>query len=475
MGAFGEKLRRQREQRGIALDAISSSTKISTRMLRALEEEKFDQLPGGVFNKGFVRAYARHIGLNEEQAISEYLEALRETQIQSQQILPNFRASKTDAATASTSNLPMEEARESAPQIYQHEPAASNHVKQPLVESIAPDSPGLRPKRSSVDAADQSNAGEDRRKVERRAEERRQAARRNDSDGAQSANVQSEAAHKSTSRTSQDRIKQDRIKQDRKHGEFLDELPSVPWQIEDRRAADLLSQVRQGKSESDHRSTQPAPLFSSGSFGESNISSGAPWGKIAAVLVVIFLLFGLWRVRHRNPSHSSVQAANRPMSGSDPASTQSSSTEPTPPQAPVTKTSLKTDDTGGSPRASNRIPNVVAKSTDPESSSSPVRSSTHALAAQKTPASFTLLIRAEKTSWISVTADGQPIAQETLIAPAETSIRASNEIVVHAGNAAGLSFLLNTKEIPVQGKDGEARTYTFNSSGLKSTASSLKN
>src|SRR6266849_8774511 len=75
LGAFGEKLRKQREQRGLALDAISNTTKISTRMLRALEEEHFDQLPGGVFNKAFVRAYARHIGLDEEQAITDYLDA----------------------------------------------------------------------------------------------------------------------------------------------------------------------------------------------------------------------------------------------------------------------------------------------------------------------------------------------------------------------------------------------------------------
>jgi cytoskeleton protein RodZ len=73
--SFGEKLRKEREQRKITLDDISSSTKISTRMLRALEEEHFDQLPGGVFNKGFIRAYARHIGLDEEQAITDYLDA----------------------------------------------------------------------------------------------------------------------------------------------------------------------------------------------------------------------------------------------------------------------------------------------------------------------------------------------------------------------------------------------------------------
>src|SRR5271155_2874380 len=91
LGAFGEKLRKQRELQGISLDAVSDTTKISTRLLRALEEEHFDQLPGGVFNKGFVRAYARQVGLNEEEAIADYLAALRESQIQAQTILPNFR------------------------------------------------------------------------------------------------------------------------------------------------------------------------------------------------------------------------------------------------------------------------------------------------------------------------------------------------------------------------------------------------
>ncbi len=81
MGSFGDRLRKEREQRSISLDDISLSTKIGTRMLRALEEEKFEQLPGGIFNKGFVRAYARHLGLDEEQAIADYMAALGESQI----------------------------------------------------------------------------------------------------------------------------------------------------------------------------------------------------------------------------------------------------------------------------------------------------------------------------------------------------------------------------------------------------------
>jgi cytoskeleton protein RodZ len=73
--SFGEKLRREREKRSITLDQISQSTKIGTRMLQALEDDKFSQLPGGIFNKGFVRAYARHLGLDEDQTVAEYLEA----------------------------------------------------------------------------------------------------------------------------------------------------------------------------------------------------------------------------------------------------------------------------------------------------------------------------------------------------------------------------------------------------------------
>ena len=75
MPSFGEKLKREREKRSITLEQISLSTKIGTRMLQALEDDRFNQLPGGIFNKGFVRAYARHLGLDEDQMVAEYLQA----------------------------------------------------------------------------------------------------------------------------------------------------------------------------------------------------------------------------------------------------------------------------------------------------------------------------------------------------------------------------------------------------------------
>jgi len=73
--SFGERLKQEREKRKITLEQISVSTKIGTRMLQALEEDNFSQLPGGIFNKGFVRAYSRFVGLDEDQTVAEYLEA----------------------------------------------------------------------------------------------------------------------------------------------------------------------------------------------------------------------------------------------------------------------------------------------------------------------------------------------------------------------------------------------------------------
>src|ERR1044071_421156 len=78
MGAFGDRLRREREMRGITLEEITESTKISRRHLEALEGEHFDQLPGGVFNKGCVRAYARFLGIDGDQAVADYSAASNE-------------------------------------------------------------------------------------------------------------------------------------------------------------------------------------------------------------------------------------------------------------------------------------------------------------------------------------------------------------------------------------------------------------
>jgi cytoskeleton protein RodZ len=79
MGTFGDTLRQEREFRGITLDKITSVTKISNRHLVALEQEHFEVLPGGVFNKSMVREYARVVGLDQEEWVGRYLSAHQPT------------------------------------------------------------------------------------------------------------------------------------------------------------------------------------------------------------------------------------------------------------------------------------------------------------------------------------------------------------------------------------------------------------
>lgn len=75
---FGEHLKREREMRGVTLDEICVATRIANRFLEALESEDWDRLPGGVFNRGFVRAVARYLGLEEEALVAEYILATQE-------------------------------------------------------------------------------------------------------------------------------------------------------------------------------------------------------------------------------------------------------------------------------------------------------------------------------------------------------------------------------------------------------------
>jgi cytoskeletal protein RodZ len=75
MGAFGEKLRRERELRGVSLREIANGTKISLRFLQALEEDRIDALPGGLFPRAFAKQYALFLGLDVERTVADYVEA----------------------------------------------------------------------------------------------------------------------------------------------------------------------------------------------------------------------------------------------------------------------------------------------------------------------------------------------------------------------------------------------------------------
>jgi cytoskeletal protein RodZ len=76
--SIGEQLRLAREERGIGLREICDQTKISVHYLEAIETNDYKRLPGGVFNRSFIKAYAKSVGYDEGEAIEGYTRYLRE-------------------------------------------------------------------------------------------------------------------------------------------------------------------------------------------------------------------------------------------------------------------------------------------------------------------------------------------------------------------------------------------------------------
>jgi cytoskeleton protein RodZ len=82
-GSFGELLKREREIREVSLNEVTVATRIPAKFLEALENQDWEKLPGGFFNRGFVRAVGRYLGLDEEHLLAEYDLARGEEQAES--------------------------------------------------------------------------------------------------------------------------------------------------------------------------------------------------------------------------------------------------------------------------------------------------------------------------------------------------------------------------------------------------------
>ncbi len=184
-----------------------------------------------------------------------------------------------------------------------------------------------------------------------------------------------------------------------------------------------------------------------------------PWRNLALPLLVVLLAAIFWAAFHRRAQsvQSQATAIAPPAATSSTPAISAASTQIPPPPKPRPAVSVASP--AASPRPAAAEPDVIVRKFNlhPQPAKKPIL------------APFTLHIRAAQTSWISIIADGQPVARETLIAPANTSVRATREITVKAGNSAGISFLINNKEIPVQGSPNEVRSYTFDASGLRAS------
>lgn len=69
---LGEKLRQAREERGISLSEVAEQTRISPHYIESIERDDYKPLPGGIFNKGFIKSFAKYVGVDEQEALNDY-------------------------------------------------------------------------------------------------------------------------------------------------------------------------------------------------------------------------------------------------------------------------------------------------------------------------------------------------------------------------------------------------------------------
>ncbi len=305
MASLGAQLKLAREKRGVTLEDISSSTKIGTRMLRAIEADHYDQLPGGIFNKGFVRAFARAVGVDEDKAIEDYL-----------------------AAT----------------------------------EPAQPDAKGDAELRQGIELRAQSEAG------------------------------------------------------------------------------------------------GPGDL---------------PWGWLALALILLALAFAAWGLwtREERKAQSAQQSGAASSSNLPATAAAETQTNPTAQLKQASSAATNNPNSASSPLLSS---NAGSPAKPENSSSNPAT-----LAAMNSPAGssatgssadsayFSLHVKVEKDSWLSLSSDGKNVLQGTIVAPAVKSVRARNQIVVKAGNVGALEFDFNGQKLPPQGNLGEVKNLVFGADGLE--------
>jgi cytoskeletal protein RodZ len=100
---LGEKLRQAREERGISISEVAEQTRISSLYLKSIEEDNYKPLPGGIFNKGFIKSYAKYVGIDEQEALQDYARAVATSEQAIDDEPPRYRPEVlTDDRTSSS-------------------------------------------------------------------------------------------------------------------------------------------------------------------------------------------------------------------------------------------------------------------------------------------------------------------------------------------------------------------------------------
>lgn len=165
---FGEELRRERLVREIALEEISAATKISVRLLKALEESDLARLPAPAFTRGFIRSYALHIGIDPEEKVCAYMTDLAEASAGTSRsaIRVRRRFLRGRGATAGTIvggvtavllilGLIARPERRAAPRNERPSPARASHVELKNVAVSTEPTPVVRQEEPAPPAADE--------------------------------------------------------------------------------------------------------------------------------------------------------------------------------------------------------------------------------------------------------------------------------------------------------------------------------
>ncbi|MET0624655.1 MAG: helix-turn-helix domain-containing protein [Pyrinomonadaceae bacterium] len=104
-GSLGEQLRRARTERGVGLREVSEQTRITMRHLEAIEADDYKALPGGIFNKSFVKSYARAVGFPEARALELYERTARASGLHTDEVATSPQRSRIYTGESARSPL----------------------------------------------------------------------------------------------------------------------------------------------------------------------------------------------------------------------------------------------------------------------------------------------------------------------------------------------------------------------------------